>query len=886
MIVFSCPECAKELKVKPELAGKRGKCPHCRASIAVPDSADGQKAFVGAGKKDEAKTLATSKKAGVGEAKTLAPAARPSVSKPARGKAGSDAKTLLPGKAGRKTGDTVTEDGAAVGDASTELTDFLEPAQGLDELGRLGKYRVLKVLGAGGMGVVYEAEDSVLKRPVALKALLPGMSASKAARDRFLREAQSSAMLQHDNVVTIYDVNEANNVPFLAMQLLQGEALDARLTRETALPLDEVLRIGRETAEGLAAAHERNMIHRDIKPANLFLEAPKGRVKILDFGLARPAGESKLTQLGAVVGTPGYLSPEQANGKPVDARGDLFSLGCVLYRLTTGELPFKGEDMLSLLTSLATTEPTAPSQLNIEVPPALSGLIMRLLSKDPAARPASAGEVADTLGAIADGSTPAAPMMALIEDEAEEAAVPLPADAVVDAPRIVIHKEDSRSTTRPALLPARGRDDERDLVARKSNKDDFPWWIVWTACGITAFLVIAGVSIWLIMRPKDEGPRSDTDDEPVARRKTPEQERLEKAQKEQERIAQETRERLERERLERERLERERLERERAEEAKRIKPFRSKNVENGQSHWIAFHPDGKRFVTCVPQGGKNLGFWDLDSEEPEIAPVPNGVSQAPCYSSDGKKLLIGSGQNAIVVGMEAKPYNAIAILTPQDNKPRPNVPLPTPENLIGIGWSATDQPLAVYTGHLRGARFVALFEVDTKKLHGVWIPYDNSFVKDAIPTPDGQSVILVDDKVTGVFDTATGAPKASFKSLDGKPKKFALSPDGKRFLTSYNNNVVKLWDVQTGAAIRSFTFGKSAIDSVGFSPDGKLGVCGSSPGESRLYIWDLEKGDLRAEFAGQGWMNSAAVSADMKSAIGGCSGGQNNLFWYRIPPKE
>src|SRR5262249_20234117 len=160
---------------------------------------------------------------------------------------------------------------------TAELSEFLQPPQQEGELGRLGKYRILKVLGAGGMGVVYRAEDSVLKRPVAIKALLPGMNASKAARDRFLREAQSSAQLQHDNIVTVYEADEVNNVQFLAMQLLQGEPLDERLARETTLPLDEVLRIGREAAEGLAAAHERGMVHRDIKPANLFLEAPKGR---------------------------------------------------------------------------------------------------------------------------------------------------------------------------------------------------------------------------------------------------------------------------------------------------------------------------------------------------------------------------------------------------------------------------------------------------------------------------------------------------------------------------------------------------------------------------------------------------------------------------------
>src|SRR5206468_2632183 len=152
-----------------------------------------------------------------------------------------------------------------------DLYDFLAPPQSADELGRLGPYRILKVLGAGGMGVVYQAEDAGLQRLVALKAMLPALAASGSAKARFLREARAAAAIEHDHIVHIYQVGEDRGVPFLAMQFLQGQPLDERL-RQGELPLGEVLRIGRETAEGLQAAHERGLIHRDIKPANLWLE--------------------------------------------------------------------------------------------------------------------------------------------------------------------------------------------------------------------------------------------------------------------------------------------------------------------------------------------------------------------------------------------------------------------------------------------------------------------------------------------------------------------------------------------------------------------------------------------------------------------------------------
>jgi serine/threonine protein kinase len=214
--------------------------------------------------------------------------------------------------------------------AEDELS-FLETPQAQDELGRLAHYRVLKELGRGGMGCVLLAEDTKLQRHVALKVMLPRFARDARAKERFLREARAAARIKHDHVITIFQVDEANGVPFIALEFLEGAPLDKYLKNKGALPLALALRIAREMAEGLAAAHQQGLIHRDIKPGNVWLEAPKGRVKILDFGLARAAADdTHLTQSGAIVGTPAFMAPEQARGEKVDGRCDLFSLGVVL----------------------------------------------------------------------------------------------------------------------------------------------------------------------------------------------------------------------------------------------------------------------------------------------------------------------------------------------------------------------------------------------------------------------------------------------------------------------------------------------------------------------------------------------------------------------------
>jgi hypothetical protein len=293
---------------------------------------------------------------------------------------------------------TPLQRGQATGPVSLR---FLEPPQGPGELGRLGKYRLLEVLGQGGMGVVLRAEDMRLARQVALKVMQPRLAADPGARERFLREARAMAAVEHEHVAAIHEVDELRGTPFLAMPLLKGESLEKRLQRGPSLSLAEAVRIVREAAEGLAAAHAEGLIHRDVKPSNLWLEGEQAKVKVLDFGLALPLeGDAALTGSGAVLGTPAYMAPEQAAGEAVDGRADLFSLGVVLYQLCTGVRPFQAPNRLAVLRRLAVHEPSPPAELDRATPAALSDLVMRLLSKDRDGRPATAEKTVELLGEI------------------------------------------------------------------------------------------------------------------------------------------------------------------------------------------------------------------------------------------------------------------------------------------------------------------------------------------------------------------------------------------------------------------------------------------------------------------------------------------------------
>jgi serine/threonine protein kinase len=279
------------------------------------------------------------------------------------------------------------------------VTAFLEPPDEPGHIGRLGHFRILRVIGRGGMGLVLHAFDSHLQRDVAIKVLDPQLAQDQTARNRFCREARAAALVADDNIVAVHQVSreEGQDLPYLVMQLIEGETLEDRLLREGRLPLAEIVRIGLQIASGLAAAHEKGLIHRDVKPGNILLEKGTDRVKLTDFGLARAAADLRVTRSGMVAGTPLYMAPEQARGEELDARADLFSLGVVLYEMAAGVPPFVGKTPLAVLRRLA-DEPHRPvREMNPDVPEWLAGIIDQLLAKKPAQRFQSAREVVNLL---------------------------------------------------------------------------------------------------------------------------------------------------------------------------------------------------------------------------------------------------------------------------------------------------------------------------------------------------------------------------------------------------------------------------------------------------------------------------------------------------------
>jgi serine/threonine protein kinase len=280
-----------------------------------------------------------------------------------------------------------------------------------DPLGLAGRtlshFRVQEPLEAGGMGVVYRAEDTRLGRAVALKFLLPHHVLDPSAKQRFLQEAWTAGALDHPNLCTIYEVGESEDGRlFLAMPLYPGETLKARLERDGALPVAEALAIARQIAQGLACAHAAGIVHRDLKPGNVML-LPDGTVKILDFGVAK-VRDLELTRSGGRLGTVSYMAPEQVRGETVDARADLWALGVVLYEMLTGRRPFLGEHETAIAHAIVNAEPDPPSALRPELPPAVEELVLTALRRDPASRHAGAPQLLEELLAIphADGTAP------------------------------------------------------------------------------------------------------------------------------------------------------------------------------------------------------------------------------------------------------------------------------------------------------------------------------------------------------------------------------------------------------------------------------------------------------------------------------------------------
>jgi serine/threonine-protein kinase len=329
------------------------------------------------------------------------------------------------------------------------------------------RYELERKIGEGGMARVYVGRDMRLNRPVAIKIPHQQYTLDADFLNRFFHEAQAAAILQHPNIVDVYDVGQDGDIHYIVMEYVEGIDLKRLINREAPLPISQALHIGAQVARGLQAAHQAGMVHRDVKPQNIIV-APDGNAVITDFGIAKSARSTALTETGVVFGTADYISPEQAQGRTASALSDIYSVGVTLYEMLAAKLPFTGDTALAIAMKHVSDQPVPPRQINRAIPPQLEAIVLRCLAKDPAQRPQSAAELARMLTNFDQVSQQAT---------AANAEVPIPRPP---APRPPQHNANTGRISMPPPRPA--------IPARQPQQDGL-------GCGVfvVGMLVLAGV---------------------------------------------------------------------------------------------------------------------------------------------------------------------------------------------------------------------------------------------------------------------------------------------------------------------------------------------------------------------------------------------------------
>lgn len=353
-----------------------------------------------------------------------------------------------------------------------------------------GRYKIIKKLGTGGMATVYLAEDQELGRRIAIKILNSKHAADQQFVERFRREASSAAGLSHPNIVQIYDRGNAEGTYYIAMELIDGRSLKELVIQRGPSPILVAVNYGRQILAALRFAHRNGVVHRDIKPHNVLVD-DEGRIKVTDFGIAR-AGASEMTEVGSIIGTAQYLSPEQARGAPVDDRSDLYSVGVLLYELLTGEAPYSGDTPVEIAMKHLSAIPEPPSVKRPEIPPALDAVVLRALAKSPDDRYQSAEEMDADLSAISKGME--------ISETTTDAATTVLAGAGLSAPTM-ISKAPTRLAppARPsAPVPPATPPGYYDLENARVRRPIWPWLLA------LALAVAVGVAFWIVYRQLGE----------------------------------------------------------------------------------------------------------------------------------------------------------------------------------------------------------------------------------------------------------------------------------------------------------------------------------------------------------------------------------------------
>jgi hypothetical protein len=772
----------------------------------------------------------------------------------------------------RRAIDELKDNPADLGPDDEFSLDFLSPSDRPECLGRLGPYEVSESVGRGGMGVVLKALDPSLNRVVAIKVMTPQLATSGAARRRFAREARAAAAVSHEHVVTIHGVDTAGQLPYLVMQYVPGPSLQERLDRSGPLEVKEILRIGMQTASGLAAAHAQGLIHRDVKPANILLEDGLERVKLTDFGLARARDDVAITQSAVLAGTPQYMAPEQARGEGLDYRADLFSLGSVLYTMCTGRPPFRAGAPLAVLKRVCEDTPRSIRELNPHIPQWLSRIIMKLMAKDPVDRFQSAGEVAELLG------------------------------------RCLAHVQQPRLVPLPHIPSVKGLRPARPPVWRRTRM---------LAAAIVALAVLGlgtaeatGVTNvvdsvatvlrirtadgTLVIEVEDPGIKVAIDGEEITITGAGIQElkvrpgehkvRAMKDGKALEELVTITRGGKQVVKVTRERL------------GADGKPVATGNADGTIQFWQA-GPGNQANAWLAPRGPVSQGVFSPDGKLLATGSVDGTVHLLD--AATGRLLATLKGHQAAILSLKFLPGGKVLVTVSAEGVIKlwdvathkevtavdlPIRPLQTVLSPDGTSVAGAADNLAVRVWEVKTGKQLAVLEGTAGGLQA--LAFSPNEVLIAGSTPPG--IVHLWDVGSGQvirrLDAHPSPAQDTLKWVVRKDRSLAFSPDGRVLACGTGEAEIQLWDVATSKPLRRLKAHKADVTSVAFSPDGRR--LASAGEDNTVRLWDVADGKVVLTFVGRGiTVSSVTFSPDGRRVLTTSAEGSVRL-WDAATGKE